>query len=234
GRVTWRRDWRGILRWPAARLARLAGLGGMGGAAMAGAWSGTTPLVLVAGGCLFVAALEATEGLAQDIDHPDRLAAVPAPAGAVHLRHLAAPTVVLAAVGVVGVVVAAVVSRQYRLAVEAGLPLVVPAGAVAAGAAAVSELKGPPQPGLLSADATGLGFVLRQALPPLLATAGPAAALLLVREEIDNRPDVSVAVLGGNAAFTVALLLVMILGWVRHREGLAQFQAGEGLAGVGR
>lgn len=231
--VTWRRDWRGILRWPASRFLRLAGLGAVAGGAMAGTWSGTTPLVVVAGGALFVAALDAIEGLAQEVDHPDRQDSFPVPDGALHLRHLVAPTVVLAGVGLIGLVAAAAVSRDPSLVGQIGLPLLLPAAAAATGAAAVSTLRRPPDPARLMMDSTGFGLLFHHALPPLIATVGPAASLL-ARAELNDSPGALPLAMAVSAAINVVFVAALVLGWVRHREGLGTFLAGGGLKDAGK
>jgi hypothetical protein len=131
-----RRGVRSLLRWPATRILRVAGLGIVAGFAAAGAWEGTTPLVVVAGAALFVAALDALEPLAQEMDHPTRRDSYPVPPGRLAAAALAVPTAVLAATTAVGVGVAVAV-----LGVPAGpmLIAVIPAtaGAVAGGAASL-------------------------------------------------------------------------------------------------
>src|SRR5581483_5391666 len=69
-RACWRRDWQGVARWPGNRLLRQLVLGLLAGTALAAAWNGTPALVLAAGIALFLAGLDATEGLAQETDHP--------------------------------------------------------------------------------------------------------------------------------------------------------------------
>jgi hypothetical protein len=223
--ITWRRDWRGILRWPATRLLRLAGLGVVAGLATAAAWAGATPLVVVAGVALFIAGLDAIEGLAQEVDHPDRRDSFPTPDGALHLRHLAAPTVVLALVGFVGLVAAAIVTGEPGLVVRAGLPLLLPGAAAATGAAAVSTLRRPPDPAKLMMDSTGMGMLFHHALPPLIASVGPAASLIV---HFELRHDPTTPVLGAaiSAAINVVFVATLAFGWVRHREGLGTFLAG--------
>jgi hypothetical protein len=231
--ITWRRDWRGILRWPASRLLRLTGLGVVAGLATAGAWAGTTPLVLVAGGALFIAGLDAIEGLAQEVDHPDRQDSFPTPDGALHLRHLYAPTVVLAVVVLIGLAAAALVTGQPTLVLQAGAPLLLPAAALATGSAAVSTLRRPPDAAKLMMDSTGMGLLFHHALPPIIATIGPAASLI-VRSEL--RHDAATPVLGAavSAAVNVLFVVALTFGWVRHREGLATFLTGGGLDGAGK
>lgn len=231
--VTWRRDWRGILRWPATRLLRLAGLGVVAGVATAGAWAGTTPLVLLAGGALFIAGLDAIEGLAQEVDHPDRQESFPVPDGALHLRHLAAPTVVLTIVGLFGLAAAALVTGAPGLVLRAGLPLLLPAAALATGAAAVSTLRRPPDPAKLMMDSTGMGLLFHHALPPIIATIGPAASLI-VRFTLRNDPATSVAAAAVSAAVNVTFVVALTFGWVRHRDGLATFLTGGGVPRDGK
>jgi len=239
GPMVWRRDWRGILRWPAVRFARLASLGALAGLAGAAAWAGNTAMIVVAGGALFIAGLDAIEGLSQEIDHPDRRDSFPVAESAINLRHLAAPAVVLGGVCLVGVAAAAGAawvfdgSSSALLAVRAALPLVPPAAAVAAGAAAVSALRKPPDPARLMADASGMGLLFHHALPPALAMGGPAA-LLLVHSQLRHTPGADPSALAVNAAINVALLAVLIFGWVRQREAISAFFAGQGTAGVGR
>lgn len=232
GPVTWRRDWRGILRWPGNRLIRLAVLGVVAGLATAAAWAGTTPMIAVAGAALFVAGLDAIEGLAQEVDHPDRQDAVPMPAGALHLRHLAAPTVVLAVVGLFAVAAAAAAGDTV-LALQVGLPLVVPGAAVAAGAAAVSALRQPPDPTTLLMDSTGMRLLVHHAFPPALATLGPAATWL-VRFQLGRGGETNVTSLALTAGLNLAIIAVLILGWVRQRDAMMGFFAGGGLSQVGK
>lgn len=233
GWVVWRRDWRAILRWPVRRFVRLGSLGVLAGLSTAGAWAGTTPLVVVAGAALFVAALDATEGLAQEVDHPDRRDSLPLPASALHLRHLAAPTVLLSLAGLAGVGAAALVTGSPGLALEVGLPLVVPTGAAAAGAAAVNALRSPADPARLMADSTGFMMVVRHAWPPALATVAPAVTLL-VHTGLESQPEADPAGLAATAALNVGILVILVFGWVRHREGIAGMMAGERLARVGQ
>jgi hypothetical protein len=231
--VTWRRDWRGILRWPASRLLRLAALGVVAGLSTAAAWSGTTPMILVAGGALYIAALDAIEGLAQEIDHPDRRDSFPAPAGALHLRHLVAPSVVLALVILVGVAAAAAVSGDPGEAFAVGLPLALPAAALAVGGAAVSSLRQPPDPNRLMLDSTGSMLLFHHGFPPALAMLGPAA-VLLVHSGLNREPSADPVSVAASAAMNVALVAALVFGWVRHRDAISGALAGGGTRDVGK
>ena len=131
-----RRGFQSLLRWPVTRILRVAGLGIAAGFAAAGAWEGTTPLVIVAGAALFVAALDTLEPLAQEMDHPSRRDSFPVAPGRMATAALLVPTVTLALTTAVGVAIAVVV-----VGVPAGpmLIAVIPAtaGAVAGGTASL-------------------------------------------------------------------------------------------------
>ena len=103
------RDLQSVAHWPAVRILRVLVLGAAAGLAVRGMWSGTTPLIAVAGIATFIAALDATEGLSQDIDHPTLRDSFPVAAGRIHLLHLAAPCVVMVVAGGVGMLTAWVV-----------------------------------------------------------------------------------------------------------------------------
>lgn len=232
-RITWRRDWRGILRWPTTRIVRLAVLGVVAGLATAAAWAGTTPMVLLAGGALYVAALDAIEGLAQEVDHPDRRDGFPHPDGAIHLRHLAAPSVVLTLAVLLGVGAAAALGGDPDLVAQVGLPLVVPTAVMAAGAAAVSTLRQPPDPTRMMMDSTGSMLLFHHALPPALAMIGPAATLL-VKRTLDGQEGANAFGASFSAAVNVTMVAVLVLGWVRQRRAIAAYLAGGGTAQVGK
>jgi hypothetical protein len=131
-----RRGLQSLLRWPATRILRVVALGIVAGFAAAGAWKGTTPLVIVAGAALFVAALDALEPLAQEMDHPARRDSFPIAPGRMATAALAVPAAALALTTAVGVGIAVAV-----LGLPAGpiLIAVIPAaaGAVAGGAASL-------------------------------------------------------------------------------------------------
>jgi hypothetical protein len=131
-----RRGLQSLSRWPVARVLRVVGLGLVAGFAAAGAWEGTTPLVIVAGAALFVAALDALEPLAQEMDHPTRRDSFPVPPGRLATAAVAVPTAILGVTATLGAVAAVAV-----LDVPAGpmLLAVIPAtaGAVAGGTASL-------------------------------------------------------------------------------------------------
>ncbi len=222
GRVrwpVWRRGWRGIVRFPPWRAVRLVVLGAAAGAAATAAWRGTTPLIVVAGLALYVAALDAVEPLAQELDHPDRRDEYPVPAGALYLHLLGPSLVVMVGVAAVGAAVAIALSGFRALAWQAGALLVLPAGGCALAGALTSVVQGPPPLAsatdtLLPPEAAGARAVVRTVWPPLLATLG-VAPLLAGRPGSGSSSPVAVI---AAVTIPVYVLLGVIAAWVRWRE----------------
>ncbi len=222
----WRRGWHGLLRFPAVRVLRMAGLGAGAGAAALGAEQGTTPLVLVAGVALFLAALDAAEPLSQDLDHPDRLAGLPVVAGAHCLRQLASSLAVMIGVALVGLATAAAVSGGDSTTVAVGAVLVVPAAAAALAGAAVSVVQG--APGLVGSytialppEAVGLVAAFRIGLPPILATLG----VLPVLAARHPGPTGALPRVEGSA-IGVLVVVAVVAAWVRWRDPIHAYIKG--------
>jgi hypothetical protein len=210
GRAAWRRDWQGIARWPTTRLARAAGLGLAAGVALVGARRGAPALVVVAGVALYLAALDASEGLAQEIDHPERPAGAPLPWGTLVVRHLLVPACVLAIVELPALAI--VVGFGGRVSVLGIAAIVfVPgaiAGAVAAGMALV--LGSPPPSTYLGygfPEIAGFLLAFRIAFPPALMI-GAVAPLALGEHAGGNQPGAA------DVAFTAVLALLAVCGSV--------------------
>lgn len=222
----WRRGYRGILRWPAARVLRLALLAAVAGLAALGAWRGTTPLIIVAGLALFVAGLDAVEPLAQEVDHPDRRDSYPVVAGELHLRQLGAPAVVMIGAGLVAAVVAYAASGFAPRALAIGAVLAAPAGLAALAGATVSVVKGPPPASApqqwMSIETAGMRLAGRLLWPPLLAIVGtlPLLAGRAAARAVVHPPARPVSPVVAVAAFIPAVLIVAALGgaWVRFQE----------------
>ncbi len=138
----WRRDWQSFLRWPAVRVGRAAVLGVIAGVSLCGVWSGTTPLVVVAGCALLVAGLDAVEPLAQEVDHPTRRDLLPRHPAWLTRRHLAAPTALMMLVSVVAVASALVATRS-SVALEVGAVMVLPVAVVTLLSAALTATNDP-------------------------------------------------------------------------------------------
>ena len=211
--VLWRAA-QGIARFPAVRVVRMGVLGAVAGLAMRGVWSGTTPLLVVAGLAVFVAALDAVEPLSQEVDRPDLWASYPRRDGHTLLRHLPTPALAMAVVGVVGVAVAALAGPSL-LAVGIGA-VVVPGVALAAVAgAAGSVVMGPPDTLLRvqMPEAAGASMVIRAVWPPGLVVLA-LAPVVAARATTSGSPLAA-------AAGTEVLVLVpsgIVLAWLSTRK----------------
>ncbi len=212
----WRRGWHGILRWPALRFARVAVLGAVAGLALVGVWRGTTPLFVIAGLALYVAGLDASEPLAQEVDHPDRRDSYDVPAGILHLRQLGPPAVLMVLVAFVGVLAAAAVTGGSTVTWQIGAVMAVPAALCGLGAAVVSVLKGTPtavsSQAALMPEAAGARAMARLLWPPTIAVLG-VIPILAARDAHAHGHPVVAAVAGLEQL--VAVLVIGMLAWVR-------------------
>jgi hypothetical protein len=217
----WSRGVRGVLRWPAARVARLVLLGVVAGLAARGAWNGTSPLIGVSGLALYLAALDAVEPLAQEIDHPTRRNSVPIEGGAVELRHIPIAVTAMVLVCLVAFA-AAVLAGPSAAAAEIAAACVLPAALGAVGGAVISVVGGAPSHGgggdtwsLMPPEVAGMRLVYRTAWPPTMAVLGivPVLAARTAARHGAPAPTVALATGGG-----VLVLFVIVCGWVRERE----------------
>ena len=212
----WRRDWHGLARWPASRVVRGFALGALTGLALAGAWRGATFLVLVAGAAFFVAALDANDGLGEEADHPERPAGYPVPWGTLILSHLAAPAVVMSAVGVAALVTFALITTSLT-ALGVGAVSIVGATVVGTVASAAMVVLGAPRVD----GAFALGFpefaalfvAARQLFPGALVTAAFLPVALAGTGGIENGTSATVPTFLG-----VIVAAIGIGSWLRSRE----------------
>jgi hypothetical protein len=212
---------RGVLRWPAARAARSILLAIAIGAALRGAWSGTVPLIVVAGLALFLVGLDSVEPLAQEVDHPTRRDSVPVEEGSIHMRHVPIAVLVALAVTALAAVVAAL-PGPGRLPADLAAVLAVPAALGGVGGALVSLLSGGTVVqgdswNLLPPEVAGMRLAARTAWPPAVAIIG-AVPVVVARAAAHNgsQPAPAAAATGGG----VVLLFALIVGWVRVRAEL--------------
>jgi hypothetical protein len=171
-----RRALRSLLRWPAARLARALAIGVLAGLVAAAIWDGTTPLVVVPGALLLLAALDLIEPLAQEVDHPTRRDLLPLGAGALTRRHLVVPSLAMA------IVMAAAALTVLALGasgteVAAALAVILPTGLLLICCAALSVTNDPYRY-LLTPR---LGYVQTGA-PVAVAVVAAGVPLLVARE----------------------------------------------------
>ena len=217
----WSRGIRGLLRWPAARVARLVLLGAIAGLAARGAWNGTSPLIAVSGLALYLAALDAVEPLAQEVDHPTLRNSVPVEGGAIELRHIPVAVVAMVLVCLVAFV-AAVVAGPSNAAIEIGAACVLPAALGAVGGAVISVVGGAPSHGgggdtwsLMPPEVAGMRLVYRTGWPPAMAIIGIVPVLAARTAARHGAPAAPVALASGGV---VLVLFVIVCGWVRERE----------------
>jgi hypothetical protein len=191
----WRRDWQGLLRFPGGRLIRMAVLGVVAGLCLGLMWRGTTAMFVLAGLALFLAAYDAVEPLAQEIDHPTRWESFPDDYGRILLLHL--PTAIITMVFVCGIAaLASLVWVPGSVVGSLAMPMVLVVGSASAFGAAVSTALGMPSvSGLigLGQDLMGVVLAARLVIPPaivvvslmplLLAGSNPAA---IATSKVDN------------------------------------------------
>jgi hypothetical protein len=213
GRAIWRRGWRSYLRWPASRVVRVAALGLVAGAALLGAWRGTTPLVIVAGCALLLAALDAIEPLAQEIDHPTRRSLLPLRSRPLLRPHLVAPTTALLLVALIGVGAVLATTRD-SLSLEIGLGVALPAVLGALAGAAVSVITDPFQWVLIPAAQN-----VRALAPFVLATLG-VLPVLGARYAQDHglRPAGALVQVGLIVSLLCIGVLTVLTGWLAPKD----------------
>lgn len=214
------RDLQSLLRWPAVRILRVALLCVGAALALRGVMSGTTPLVLLAGVLTYVAAMDAIEPLAQEVDHPTLLGSYPVPEGLVLVQHLVAPVLVMLLAGLGALAVAWVVDPAPDVLLVGSITLVSGAVCAVAGAAisVVSEVKvEQSDAAMFSPEVAGPRVVFRTLWPPLVAVIGLVPVLIAQRVQRDGGDLVSptVAVAGCAAA-----LAAFVFTWVRYRQDL--------------
>jgi hypothetical protein len=103
-RAVWRRDWKGLVRYPLSRIVRMTALSMAAGVAVVAVLRGTTPAIVGVGIALYLLGLDAVEPLSQEIDHPDHTDGVPIARGWMLAHHVAAPGLALVPFALVGAV----------------------------------------------------------------------------------------------------------------------------------
>lgn len=175
--AVWKRDWQGLLRWPGARLVRVLVLSAIAGACLRGVWEGTTPLLFAAGVCLWLVGMDADVGMAGEVDRSDTAKSLPVEQGELLLRHVPAGVVAVILVagigGLAGAQIGGFSSRSFQLAIIC-LPVAAVAAVAASAVSTVRSVYGSGGGGLFafSPEATGITVVIREVLPPAIATTG--------------------------------------------------------------
>jgi hypothetical protein len=175
---------------------------------------------VVAGLALFLAALDAVEPIAQEIDHPTRRRSLPEEEGAIELRHIPVAGVTMLFVAIVGAAAAVLVAPSVD-ALKVAAVCVVPAALGAVAGALVSVIAGAPSQGdswsLLPPEVAGMRLAYRTAWPPALAVLGVVPVIVartVARHDVDPVTGALAAGVG------VLVLFVLVCGWVRVRESI--------------
>lgn len=225
------RGLRSVARWPLSRLGRILVLIVVAGLSFRGVWAGTTPLMVVAGLALWIAALDAAEPLGQEVDHPGRTDTFPFERGQLFVSHLPVVFIVSAVTGLLAGVVALLPGDGAVPAPEA-LLVGLMASLLAACGATVSVIQGAPDAvdalAISTPEIAGIRTVFRTAWPPGLAVLGtlPLVAATSAAERVANRvgdeqavPALAMAVL---VSLPLVLVIVIVAGWARFHD---QFHA---------
>jgi hypothetical protein len=216
----WQRGWRGVLRYPVPRLIRMVMLSVAASLALRGAWAGTTPLLVAAGLALWVAALDAVEPLAQEIDHPSRAEALPHEKGDLLVRHLPVSVALMIPLAAIGVAVAALAGASGDELTVLALAILPLALASTAGAV-ISVLMGAPKPvsemALATPEIAGAKIAFRTIWPPLVAVLGTVPVWLGRQASEAGDDPVPVVLLMTAIVLTVA---INTAAWVHRREAI--------------
>jgi hypothetical protein len=214
-RTVWRRDWRGLLRYPVSRIVRMAALSIGAGVAAVAVLRGTTPAIVGIGLALYLLGLDAVEPLSQEIDHPDHTDGVPIPRGWMMAHHIAAPALALVPFALLAAATVIVFEPDLW---SGALALSVPVTWVGVSGAVISIVRDAPDPlapptassAAVPPEFAGFTSTIRL-LYPLVISAVSGLAVVAAREQ----PD-----LGTVVRMDVAMLIVAaaIAWWVRKRD----------------
>ena len=213
--AVWRRDWQGIFRFPLSRVLRLALLGAVAGVSLGLMWRGATPMVVVAGLALYLAAYDAVEPVAQEIDHPTRWESFPEDSGRVLLAHLPAAAVVMLFVCLVASGAALGLVPSKVVFTLAPFMVLVAAAAAVAGAS-VSTTLGMPNPSSLlglGPDLMGVVLAARLVVPPAITV----VALLPLLAAGHNPDLVQTAKVNNIGVYPVFVIFGAGM-WLRYRK----------------
>jgi hypothetical protein len=218
-----RRGLQGLVRWPGTRLIRLLGLGAVAGFACLGAWNGVEPLLVVAGGALFVAALDAVEPLAQEVDHPQLSGSLPLAPGRLRVRHMILPVLVMMLVAMFGALVV-LPFGDARSVLDVAAPLIPSAALAAVCGAAISVTGEPPFTVAMrspSLEIMGMHMLFLIAWPPAIAVIGVLPLLGGIHAQ-EGGLDIAAGIAGW--AVLGLILDTFIVMWLLVRENVKAWQ----------
>ena len=218
-----RRGVHSFLKFPARRFARMKLMVVLAALAQVAAYRGTTPAVVASGICLFIFGLELVEPLSQEVDKPERTDSLPVERGALMLRHLVVPAVMLVPFSIVAVITAAIFEHDGAAIATAAIlaPFALAAGMAGA---TINAVKGAPDPVgdnsktlFMPPEVAGMTTMTRAVWPVVVATLG-SLPVLAVREAVQSgRHPVAIA---AQMCVGVGLLVFLVAGWVRQRDAI--------------
>jgi len=169
----WKRDWQSYLRFPLVRLVRMAVLAAVTGLALGAAWRGAPAALIVAGVAFFVAAYDAAEPVAQEVDHPTRWGSYPDDPGRLLTQHVPAAFSVMVVLGLIAAATSLVLTPA-EVVVRLTPVLIIPVAFAGAIAAILSTAQGAPNSSALSGlgpDVMGWVMLARVIIPPAIVVA---------------------------------------------------------------
>jgi hypothetical protein len=211
----WRRDWQSYLRFPVPRVLRMLALAIVAGLSLGAMWRGAVAMFIVAGLALFLAAYDAVEPIAQEVDHPTRWESYPDDSGRLLILHLPAAIVTMVFVCAV-TTLSALVLVPGNVVGQLAVPMILTVAVCTTVAAAVSTSMGSPDVGSLMALGPDLlGFVLaaRLVAPPAIAV---VSLMPLLAAGTD--PDMIQSAKVSNAVFYPLILIFGAGMWLRYRK----------------
>jgi hypothetical protein len=217
----WRRDWRGYLRFPAARLARMVLLVAVAAVALHVAFHDARPAALISGLALYLVGLDILEPLAQEVDQLDRADSVPVERGVLLARHLPAAAAVMVLCALIGGGVAVALNRTLLSLALAAIcaPAAVVAGSAGAAVSLMQALPSDSTPGstqeLLPPEVAGMRVVVRTVWPLLVAVVGGVPVVLAHGAAEQGVSEIASALQG---VMLVVVVTGLIAAWVRYRE----------------
>lgn len=184
--AVWKRDWQSYLRFPLTRIARMIALAVIAGLSLGFLWRGTIPAIFVAAFALFIAAYDASEPTAQEVDHPTRWESLPDAPGVILLRHFSSAFAVMLILCLI-----AAASAMLLVPPKVVLDLmiiVVPTALATTAGATISTAQGAPDAVKLvglGPEILGVFMAVRLIFPPALAVLG-LLPLLVAGSDPDN------------------------------------------------
>jgi hypothetical protein len=221
----WRRDWHGFLRFSAGRLIRLLLLAVGAGLCLRAAFEGIPPLIIVSGVALFLAGLEASEPMAQDVDQSERTDSLPHPRGDLLIRHVPSTYLLMALTGLV-TGVALWVAQPSVFALELAAIVAVPAALCGAAGGVVSVVMGAPEPSqdgvFLPPEVAGMKIFFRAALPIVVSVLGGVSVVVAHRAQKDVDAGLPASPLGAAASAAILALAIatLVALYVRYRDAI--------------